>query len=243
MKVLINLEELEFLYDLFPSKESFIQALGDRGYVSSGETDKDHVGVFNRIFTLFRKRQYIKGVKPYKPGTPAWATLTSIADEAWIFSKEFDMDMREGFAKFMEIAKDNGWMGLKDLSRNKFKITSLYELEKELMEDKNSYLTDEIYRVFTGEMANRYGIFKDYSVPEQYIHFVKASAYCKSLNLQATEFVEKVIDVWAWTGNPILPHKLYAKSTQEAMQSAEGLVPVQPKVRKLKIRKGHERWE
>jgi hypothetical protein len=245
MKVIINREELESLYDLFPSKESLLQALEDRGYVLLGETDKDHVGVFNRVFTMVRRRAYIQGVKPYKPGTPAWNTLSSIADEAWIFSKEYEMDMRVGFVKFLEIAKDQGWLGLRELAMNKFKISELYSLEVALMQDPNAQLTEQIFRVFSGEIANRFGIFKEYSEPDQYIHFVKASEYCLKLNLQAAEFVEKILEAWAWTGDPITPKKLYSKATQDMLEARDGYMIKgnKPVTKKVKIKKGFERWE
>jgi len=244
MKIIINKEDLESLYDKFPSKEALLQALEDYGFTLLGEADKDHVSAFNRIFTLLRRRAYMKGVKLYKPGTPAWSTLSNIADEAWIFSKEFEMEMREGFVKFVSIAKDNGWLGLKELAQNKYKISELYSLEKTLMQDPNPELTEAIYKAFTGELANRFGIFKDYTDPVMYIHFVKASVYCRKLNLQALDFVEMILDTWAWTGDPIHPKKLYSQSTQDLLESKDGsqIKSDGVKVKKVKVRKGFERW-
>jgi hypothetical protein len=244
MRIIISKEELEYLYDRFPGKEAFFEALEDMGYIDGAKVDLDYVSVFNRIYTLMRKRAFFKGVKAYKPGTPSWRTVTSIADEALIFCKEFDYPNREGFHKFITIAANQGWIGLKKFSMNKFKVTELYSLELEVMNAKFPELAEAIYKAYSGELANRYGVFKDYTEPDDYVHFIRASLYCKELGMQALDFVSHIMDLWAWTGNPIHPRKLYHKTTKSMAENNDGSTIVsQAKVKKIKIRKGFDRWE
>lgn len=244
MLVIIKLEELESLYKKSRNFRSLKNKLSTYGYTSEEERESDHVEMFYSIYRAFRRKFYIKSMGKIEKGHKAWGILTAIADEAWVFCKDHNFpDTRSGFVKFMEVAGEKGWVGLKSLSQNKFKVSEIYGMEKALLENPLPELSESIYRSYVEKMGLWFGVFDDFSTPEFYINFVNAAKVAKEFNLQGHEYVDKVFNVWEWTGNPITGPQLWQDKTKEFLVAGGESTRSKVKIKKVKIRKGAERWE
>lgn len=244
MLLKITVKELESFYNESSSFEGLVNSLSLAGYVEEGDSPQelDHVKVFYSIYSAFRNKHYSKSLRKSSSKSKAWALISSIADEAWVFCKDHGFEMRPGFIKFLEVAFENKWTGIKALSMNKYKISQLYEVEVTLLQDPNSVLTEGIYRAYVDNMANIFGVVDDFSDPESYVNFVYASKVAKGLNLQAREYVRRVFEVWEWTKNPISLHQLWGNKTQEYLKSSTEHKSTRV-IKKIKLEKGAARWE
>lgn len=244
MLLKITIEELESFYNKTKSFEELVSSLTLAGYVDEGNSTQelDHVKVFYSIYSAFRNKHYSKSLSKSSSKSKTWALISSIADEAWVFCKDHGFEMRPGFIKFLEVAFENKWTGIKALSMNKYKISQLYEVEVTLLQDPNSALTESIYRAYVDNMANIFGVLDDFSDPESYVNFVYASQRAKELNLQAREYVSRVFEVWEWTKNPVSLHQLWGNKTMEYLKSSTQHKSIKV-IKKVKLEKGAARWE
>ena len=241
MKVVIEIEELRSLLDKIP-KEDLIEYLEDHGYVSMGDSDtRDWDSLFNKVYTSYRRKVFKVRVKPYSPGTKAWSLLSSIVEEAMVFCKEYGLEYRDGFIEFLDTANELGILHLTKLIRNKYKISSYYGVKSYIDNDPNKEFTDNLYKAFFEELATKYGVYKEWLDPEVFISFVKASEIFVKMNIQPMEAVARASDFWDWTNSPLTPDKLVNKKFLDSLSM--DIKPVQVKSKKVKIKRGFERWE
>ena len=242
MKVVIERDRLEcLLRDLDPNL--IMAHLEEHGYIlqDSEVPDEEPQLLFNKLYTAFRRKVFRVRVKPYVPNTRAWKLLEPIVEEAMVFSKEFGLEYREGFIKFFEVANELNILHLSKLVRNKHKISLHYNNEFEIESDPNKSYTDYLYKAFFEEVALRYGVYKEWDSPESFVLFVRASKLLNKTGVQPREAVKRAADFWDWTNTPLTPDKLNNKKFIDLVST--DLKPVQVETKKVKIKKGADRWQ
>jgi len=246
MKLIIPVSELDYLFKSKPtiSKEDLLKKSKELGFIYTEGDEDRHLTLFLSLYNLFRKKEYGVKAKTLKVNSPLRGLVQSVCDEAIVFSKYFAMETRPGFIKFLELATEKGWLTLNKLSKNKHKILDEYELEKALLEDPHPELTNQLFQIYTSETLNRFGVSKDFSIPTEYLHFVRATAIVKKYKIAPADFINWFFECWAWIDGPVWPNKLTHRITEEYIDNLVKDPSVnRTAFKKVTIRKGSDRWE
>lgn len=157
--------------------------------IQSSRNDAD---LFAKLIYAVRKKLKHRGISQIKPGGKDWDLIKEITAHALDFCLANDLPKRLGFLSYIEI-------GLKKLNKynlSKFpslqeSINETYLALKEINDDNDSSVTEEIYRTYFSRIMSNTGIpdnSKD--IPEKFVWFVRAKKEALELGVKPSTYMD-----------------------------------------------------
>ncbi len=242
MKLTIDYEALEALYNETPSLKDLWDKASLLGYVTGDVKEPEVTNLFSIMYKQFRIKAKHKGINQIRKGNSQYSLLEDIVMDAMVFCKEFGFTYRQGFFKFLSIASDQGWLKLNTLKYKGDKISDLMSVEREILDDSNEEITFRLKNAFSQYNLINYSYpLEDQDNPLTHVHFVRAAKVCVKENVSPSTFINKVGEIWSWTAQPLEPKNLYSKHTMNNLYLGD--VPKVSKVVTVKLKKGFERYD
>jgi hypothetical protein len=237
----LSKEDLERLYKSSKDFESFWESLNEQGYVFLDSFEEPELEfLFARIYKYFLIRAKHKGVHLISPTHKQWWIIKDVAEDAQVFCKEFGLDYRQGFVKYLNIAQELGYLKLRNLRYSGDRISEYYYIEVEIEKDPNPEITFKIKDLYIKNMLIRWGsIEESIDEPSFHIHFVRFAKACHNRNINPLSFINIVFDIWSWTGEPLKPQNIYNEYTFKKDVSESVNKPV---VKTITLKKGRDRY-
>lgn len=160
--------------------------------------------IFSQLIYAKRKSLKHRGISMIKSGSKDWDILKEVTGQALLFCEDFELSIREGFIKYIEI-------GLSKMSKyglNKFLgmyqgISETHQALIDISEDEDPGGTKKMYEYYTKIIADKTGVFERLEeLPEKYVWFIKARNQADDLKV---------------------PHNVYIKAQFEALNFAKGI--------------------
>lgn len=234
------------LYETYKTYDELLEAMDRLGYMyDEVPADSDEAMLFSRIYTAFRRRAFHKNFMHITPRSSQWNQIKIITDDAAIFAKEYNLDTRTAYIKYLETAESIKVLyPLNRLIRNGERISEVFHSFYEIDNNPNPQLTEAILKEFKKQLLTQLAESYEVADPREYLHFVKAAKLCKRYKLDPRTFVYTLYEGWAWTGE-FRPNQLHGTNAIKIMNK-ESTLPAEKGIkvvyRKVKLEKGFDRW-
>lgn len=184
---------------------------------------KSDAQLFSRLYTMIRRSMKHQGIKPISERDGVqWEYIVQAAGLATEFSRDIGADtLKLGYDTYIRL----GLKLIKPFSLNRFKssderIRIEYAAYAKMVEDPNEQMTNLLYEIYQAKVAEKTGINLNYrETPQEYQHFVDASAICKELNIHPKYFMTAQFDQLDWTNGYPTPSQVSSfKAKERAMR-------------------------
>lgn len=155
-----------------------------------------------------------RGVKKISElDTNRWSMAKKLAEVCNIFCKDFNLETRYGYIKYMELGFSRMGKDLKNylprlisMSQN---ISETYQALKVLQEDSDRELTDKIYQYYISVIAEKTGLSMSYdNQPDIYVNFVNLKDYLVSNDINYEDWIDSQFEALEWCNGIPEPNKL-----------------------------------
>jgi hypothetical protein len=174
---------------------------------------------FSKLCTVLRKKKYKhSGVRLItQSDTAQWQHVLIASAMAIQFCRDHRLKYRDGFLAYLEIAigfiKPWGYNRIKAFDE---KIRQFYDAFKEINNDPNLVGTNTIYELYQQKVYDKTGITLKYNDrPDEFIHFVRASAIAKKINVHPKHFIVAQFEQLDFTNGYPSPNQLSSFKAEE----------------------------
>lgn len=154
-----------------------------------------------------------RGVKKIDENNRQWPLCKKLADVCNTFCKDFNLETRAGYIKYIKIGfsrmKGNHKNYLNRLISMAQNISDSFQATDEINHDDNPIDTSNIHDYYCKVIADRAGIKVDYhSQPETYIYFVRLREFCQEKDIDPEAWIDAQFEGLAWCNGLPDPDKL-----------------------------------
>lgn len=179
----------------------------------------DDVHIFNNMLFMVRKSHRHFGFKKVIENTRDWGLLKEITGLALDFTNEFELERKEGFKNYCDIAisKMNkfSYPKLKSMYES---ICHIYHNKKLIAEDDTPHLTKSIHDFYVKMIVKQTGNPVDYhSQPESYYHFITVKNLVVQKKLKYEEYIRAQFAGLDWINGIPHPAQLIGDKANERL--------------------------
>lgn len=171
---------------------------------------------FAKMYLAYRRGMKHRGISLIKPGNRQWKMLIEVCDEAIAFYKENNLEKRQGFKLFLDVAGQvTQSMRLQEIRRKADHIHEHFVALAIIEGDQNTKITNQIYDEYEKRYVVATGDHINIALePLQLQYFVEAAELCREYKYRAKDFVGMVFNEFAWLGVPKPYHLVGAKAKE-----------------------------
>lgn len=174
----------------------------------------------NIIYNV-RKKQRHRGIKQIKPNTRDWTSLKELTGLVVEFCNEFELQKREGFITYINIATTKLSSHSNYLNKliNMYEgICKYYEAKLELDKDPTPNITEAIHNMYCIQIVTRTGLPADYkNQPEKYVHFLTLKRLAKEVGVSFEQFLKAQFHAFEWRSGVPDPVQLIGNQWKERL--------------------------
>lgn len=155
-----------------------------------------------------------RGVKKIKENQGnLWTSCKKLAEVCNIFCKDFNLDLRYGYIKYIKLGFKRMGPNIKNflnrLISMSSNITNDYQAYLDISKDEYPEGTLQIHNYYCKVIADRAGFKVDYrNQPESYIYFLKLREFCYNNNINYEDWIDSQFEGLAWCNGLPDPDKL-----------------------------------
>lgn len=220
------------------------------------KANKNDTNLLAGIIYSFRVKKKHKGIKRLNQGDKDWGQLKKLTKVCIEFCKTYNLEKREGFIKYIEIAlgKISSYRQVVGKMLNmEESIFSEYEVIKRIEDDPNPQETRDIHDYYVSLIAKNTGILTPYlDKPTKYIYFIDIKEETDKLDIPYTIYIDSQFKMLEWASSFPEPNQMVGPKAQERLNKylyenkiriKEGKSPKKDKVSFLKnlVKNGNNR--
>jgi len=209
----------------------------EEGFVTKDSEEDSNIKLFAKLHKATRRQQKHRGLNKVKVNK---IHLDICTYESLAFCKEYDLELRPGMLKFLEIAVKMEALPLHILQYRGEKISEYYQAEVEVRDNRNSALTDRLIAIYKKISLDKFGFFNPVFSIRDKVEFIRLARVIRKKGFNPEEYMEEAMEYWSWLNGTAKFKQLRSESMIKEMR---GLTIAKPQVRIVKLRKGAERYD
>jgi hypothetical protein len=163
-------------------------------------SNRNDADLFANLLLNIRRKLKHRGIQQVKPNTKDWLLIKDITGYANDFCNEWNLDKREGYLEYINIALSK----MNKFSLIKFpnmvqSISQTYEAKQFLFNDNSPEETLSIHNLYQRIITEKTGLPSDYTKnPDKYLYFLKVKQIAENIGIKPSIYIKAQFASFEW---------------------------------------------